>query len=276
MTTFPATTPTRPAAAEAPARREPLSGLNRLTAGTLAAAAVGTVYVQAVIIEGLRPDLATFAMIYLIAAGLVAGIPIGRWRWTPLLATLLGTLTVVGNGQVILYELTHPGAPHVFGYFVVAAVLTLVAIAGGILATVQNYRFAPAERRTPRWLGPSLIALAAMSVGAMLVGALPRAAGLSVSPDALAELPAVVTHELHFEMPDLTARVGETVALRLDNQSNIPHTFTVDELGVNVEMPANSTGLALFRADAAGTYTLYCDVPGHRAAGMEATLVVTP
>jgi uncharacterized cupredoxin-like copper-binding protein len=81
---------------------------------------------------------------------------------------------------------------------------------------------------------------------------------------------------MHFEMPDLTARVGETVALRLENQSNIPHTFTVDALGVNVEMPANSTGLALFRAEAPGTYTLYCAVPGHRAAGMESTLVVTP
>ena len=49
---------------------------------------------------------------------------------------------------------------------------------------------------------------------------------------------------------------GKTVARSSLVQSGDTFTFTIDSL-------------------AAGKYAFYCDVPGHRAAGMEGTLTVT-
>jgi uncharacterized cupredoxin-like copper-binding protein len=41
-------------------------------------------------------------------------------------------------------------------------------------------------------------------------------------------------------------------------------------------MPGSQSALALFRPTQTGTYTFYCAVPGHRAAGMVGTLTVEP
>ena len=51
------------------------------------------------------------------------------------------------------------------------------------------------------------------------------------------------------------------------------HTFVIDELDVKVEVQPGANGTATINAPA-GTYTFYCDVPGHREAGMEGTLTI--
>ena len=39
-------------------------------------------------------------------------------------------------------------------------------------------------------------------------------------------------------------RVGQPVALRLDNRDNTPHTFTIKELNIDIYMPAEKSALA--------------------------------
>jgi nitrite reductase (NO-forming) len=85
-----------------------------------------------------------------------------------------------------------------------------------------------------------------------------------------------VAAQTRFDRTELRARVGETVALRLDNRDAQRHSFDVDELSVHVPMPAGTTAAALFRPTEPGTYTFYCQVPGHREAGMVGTLIVEP
>jgi hypothetical protein len=41
-------------------------------------------------------------------------------------------------------------------------------------------------------------------------------------------------------------------------------------------MPAGKPALGLFTPNKPGSYTFYCDVPGHREAGMVGTLIVAP
>ena len=70
----------------------------------------------------------------------------------------------------------------------------------------------------------------------------------------------------------LTA-AGNEVTVALTNHDLFWHTFTIDGLDVNLRAPTGGRRQVSFVA-APGTYTFYCSIPGHRAAGMEGTLEV--
>jgi nitrite reductase (NO-forming) len=71
-------------------------------------------------------------------------------------------------------------------------------------------------------------------------------------------------------------KAGEMVALCLENRDTAPHSFNIDEFDVHISMQPGESSLALFTASTPGTYIFYCDVPGHRAAGMVSTQIVEP
>jgi plastocyanin len=88
---------------------------------------------------------------------------------------------------------------------------------------------------------------------------------------------------IHVEMLDtmrynpdtITVSAGQEVTIDLENVGVIPHTFTVDEAGVDVELAGRERETFTFTAPAEpGEYEIYCDIPGHKQAGMVATLVV--
>lgn len=66
-----------------------------------------------------------------------------------------------------------------------------------------------------------------------------------------------------------------TVDVELDNQGNIEHNVVIEELDDQLILDAaageSDSGSVELEP---GTYTYYCDVAGHRAAGMEGTLTV--
>jgi plastocyanin len=80
---------------------------------------------------------------------------------------------------------------------------------------------------------------------------------------------------LKFDKSTLTAKAGK-VTLEMSNPSEVPHAVAIKGNGVDVdgktvghgETSTASTDLK------AGTYTFYCPVPGHEAAGMKGTLTV--
>jgi plastocyanin len=80
---------------------------------------------------------------------------------------------------------------------------------------------------------------------------------------------------LKFDKDSYTARAGANV-IELVNDGSQPHTLLFDDdvdfdkLSVAGKGDTDSGSVDL----PTGTYTIYCDIAGHRAAGMEATLVV--
>jgi hypothetical protein len=71
-----------------------------------------------------------------------------------------------------------------------------------------------------------------------------------------------------FDQSELRAKVGENVALRLENRDAGAHSFDIDVLNVHAAMPSGKPALALFTPTALGSYSFYSGVPGHIEAGM--------
>jgi len=82
----------------------------------------------------------------------------------------------------------------------------------------------------------------------------------------------VVAHDIYFEPAEVHLTAGK-VTFVLPNEGAAPHDFSIDDLGIQVDMPPGET--QTIEADIpAGTYEFYCNVPGHKDAGMVGTLVV--
>ena len=73
--------------------------------------------------------------------------------------------------------------------------------------------------------------------------------------------PDLVITDMGFEPDeDFTARVGEEVSLRIANEDDRPHTFTLTFLDIEQEIPAGSTADVRFKiteVPQAGFYSFY-------------------
>lgn len=79
-----------------------------------------------------------------------------------------------------------------------------------------------------------------------------------------------------FEPAVLTVRPGEKVTFVVKNDGKQDHEFEGAEAGIEeiVVAPGKAKRAAWQAPSKSGTYPVYCDLPGHRAGGMELTLVV--
>jgi uncharacterized cupredoxin-like copper-binding protein len=118
---------------------------------------------------------------------------------------------------------------------------------------------------------------AATPVGATAgAAASPVASGTAATPGAAAagtESVEVVSHDIFFEPKELTIPADTDVTVSLPNEGVTLHNFSIDELGISVDLAPGATEEAVVNAPA-GTYEYYCNVPGHKEAGMVGTLTV--
>lgn len=118
------------------------------------------------------------------------------------------------------------------------------------------------------------------TVAAAALIALPLAAcsgGSSTSgPLAGADVTVHAKDTLQFDKGEYTAKAG-TVKIGYVNDGSLTHTLVIDGHPEFQKLQVSSKGQSTI-GDAqlpAGTYEIYCDIPGHRAAGMQANLVVS-
>jgi heme/copper-type cytochrome/quinol oxidase subunit 2 len=97
------------------------------------------------------------------------------------------------------------------------------------------------------------------------------------SPAEIAPTPGSLIlqiEEFKFVQQELSIPAGTEIQLALSNNDILPHSFDVDELNLHLDMPAKESAETLVTFSQSGTYTFYCAIPGHRAAGMVGTLIV--
>ena len=123
-----------------------------------------------------------------------------------------------------------------------------------------------------RGAAASVLALAALG------GTLALTAGSSsaASKPQIVKLSAV-PGQLKFNTKTLKAKAG-LIEIEMTNPSNsgIPHGIAVQGHGQGKPYPDNPGHTATLSVTLKkGTYTFFCPVPGHEAAGMKGTLVVS-
>jgi plastocyanin len=106
-------------------------------------------------------------------------------------------------------------------------------------------------------------------------GAATTAAGGGGGGGQTLQLAADPGGALKFDTTSLEAKAGK-VTIDFTNDSSLPHNVTIDGPGVEDEgtdtIKGSTANITLDLKP--GKYTFYCSVDGHRAAGMEGTLVV--
>ena len=119
------------------------------------------------------------------------------------------------------------------------------------------------------------IATAALG-GLMVTGCGGGSGGSSTSNTSPANVVVRGNDALKFDQAQYTAAAG-SVDIQLVNSGVQPHTLLIEKVGGFKKLTVTGKGDEA-RGTAKlepGTYTIYCDVAGHRGAGMEAKLVVS-
>jgi uncharacterized cupredoxin-like copper-binding protein len=116
----------------------------------------------------------------------------------------------------------------------------------------------------------------ALLLMALVAGlALAACAGAAATPAPL--VVNLKAEDIKYDTMSITAKVGQPVTVNVQNAGALEHSFVIDALSVKLEhVQAGQTATVTFTPIAAGTYESYCDVPGHKDAGMKGTLTVTP
>lgn len=105
-------------------------------------------------------------------------------------------------------------------------------------------------------------------------GSLPSAPPPEVAPPIVKELTISGT-EYSFSPVSITVQEGDQVKITFRNDGSIIHNFKISELEVGTKtISPGQTDTIEFTAPVSGTYTIFCSVPGHRAAGMKGSLKV--
>jgi len=187
------------------------------------------------------PPLLVFAVLY----GFGVWLARRSGKAGPIMLGILSLLLVGLNAPFIVPALSVPASTV---DFVMTALLVLLAIA--------NLVSAVAALRAPSGMGAALagralVALMLVVVAVAIVGRVTYDSPVSQSGDI--ELAA---QDYEFSTDVIEAQGGQ-VSVFVDNKDTALHTFTVEGLDVDLQVPGGSTGRVTFNASA-GSYEFIC------------------
>jgi hypothetical protein len=262
--------------------RQPLSVFGKIAFWTSVVGALGGIAgtIILTIFTGFNLDIIIMTVSWLASAGILAT----RYRWAPLVSTLLGgsLLYQLYTQPYVFESLSSPKGPNGgFGKFVgevLFMVSAFLVFSSSIGAAAQNYR--EKSRQDQRWLPAVLGLVAGMIIGALFIGAIsqpPTATGTTYTngvPTVHMGAGSFLQSSVIIPKGSKLLLVDDVAALHiLVNGSwqngapkpvHEPGAPTVNNLQVN----GNSVEIGPFAT--AGTYHIFCTV--HQ--GMNLTVVV--
>ncbi len=125
-----------------------------------------------------------------------------------------------------------------------------------------------------RWARPLLLA----SVVALLAVGCSRGnddGSSTTTTDEGVTITVSLLDTMSFEPSSITVAPGDEVTVILSNKGTLPHNFTIEGLGVSVDVAPGETSETTFTAPTSpGEHKIYCNVLGHEGAGMVGSFTV--
>lgn len=116
------------------------------------------------------------------------------------------------------------------------------------------------------------LALASVVVTAGLLAACDSSS--SSSPSATTTKVEVTANEFQFDPSELTLPANQAAEIELTNGGAVEHDITIDAIEFNLLAPIGETVTGNIGPLDAGSYEIYCSIPGHKESGMIGTLAV--
>ena len=209
-----------------------------------------------VLIGELIPPIVVFAVLFLLGAFLTRR----GGRAGPIMLAVFSVAVIALNSPFIIEAVEVPAST---ADFLLATVSTALAL-GVLIASIGTLR-RTAPSRAPRaiamGLGLVFIALVGVAVAARAAYDQPVAASGDIT---------LVTEDTEFAPGTISSENGETTIF-VENKDNTLHTFTIEELGVDLQIPGKATARVSFDAGT-GAYEFVCTP--HEDFGMTGTLEV--
>lgn len=202
------------------------------------------------------------------------------WRfgiWAKVLGVIFGLALLGLFGPFLIGGLTTINSVLDFVPALLAIVGALIAVFAGIAAIVRRADLRVAATATERRI--QTVGMAVLLVLAVVSGVATWLGVEQVEEEVRAGSTEIDMAEFEFQPDTLEVTAGESTRVVLHNSDHVLHTFTVDELDVDVTVTPGSDGFVEFDAPP-GTYRIYCrphsepDVEDPEDAGMVATLEV--
>jgi plastocyanin len=196
------------------------------------------------ILSGLIPPLIVFAVIFIV--GLIL---LRSKQKAGAITLLVASVLFFGlNLPFILPVLAVPASAIDFSLTIYLVILNIVAIVSAI-ALLRKRDEAPS--RTPRLLGSTAVALIVIAIAVSVVATVTYDTEEAQGGDI-----TLAAEGIEWAKESLSADEG-TVTVFVDNNDLTLHTFTIDELDVDVDIPAGKSTRVTFEAEQ-GAYTYYC------------------
>ena len=158
------------------------------------------------------------------------------------------------------------------------------------LATPETIELRPSRRhKAVAAIAVAAVILAAMVVVAVTSGSNDEASHVGVEPNApIVNTLTVVAYNFHFDHAEYRVPPGMNLIRFVSAEGSHTLAFAdprfayVDLVGASGAPPTGTGSIdpehtqARVLLEAGHTYTIFCALPGHRAAGMEARIIVDP
>ncbi len=183
----------------------------------------------------------------------------GERRRVGIAAAAFGLLAYVANLPIILDDLRNPESAPAFILQLLSTAGVVLVVSGGVGAFLRL-------SATP------VKPLALVTAGVFLAGTFGSiAAATGTESEAALSTDVAVTAQQIMWSEDEIIVAASTTGLWIENKDGVRHTFTIEALGVDVEIPALKARRLELDAPP-GTYEVICNVPGHQ--NMTATLTI--
>ena len=223
------------------------------------AAAIVTLWavIMTVLAGEIIPPIIAFGVLFGVIAVLARRRPGKGVYWAGIVFTVLA---FAGSAPFVIADLSHPESGLLF-VLSVLQVLAMLTVAVASWAALRS------------WSGESVLAVVIVPLMVFIIAAgVSVALFLGLEDDLVVEGDVLLTSRSAEWGPETITATSGDLGVFIDNKDPYRHSFVIEALDVEIELPASTSRRVEFTAPE-GTYSIICTVPGHEK--MTGTLVVS-